>query len=134
MKIDSEHALQNAIRNELAGKCLTFRANVGTGWQGTKVDKLIDGRLLITNPRPFSTGLPPGFGDLFGVMPVTITPDMVGQTIGVFWAGDVKFGRGKLTDKQRAFLDAVRRNGGIAGELRSVDDALNLIGRTKGEL
>lgn len=134
MKIDSEHALQNAARNALAGECMTFRANVGTGWQGTDVKKLIDGRLLITNPRPFSTGLPPGFGDVFGLVPVIVTPEMVGQTVGVFWAGDFKFGRGKLTDKQRNFLDAVRRNGGVAGELRSVDDALSLIRQAKGVL
>lgn len=122
-----EHAIQNAIRNALAGQCLLFRANTGTAWTGNKVDKLPGGRVLIHDARPFSTGLPPGFADTFGLVPVVITPDMVGQTIGQFLAGEVKTADGRLSDKQRAFLQAISNNGGRAGVWRSVEDALRMV-------
>lgn len=83
--------------------------------------------MLIHDARPFSTGLPTGFSDTFGLVPVTITADMVGQTIGVFVAGEIKSPAGKVTPTQQAFLDAVTRNGGRAGVWRSVDDAMNTL-------
>lgn len=122
-----EHALQNEIRNALAGKCHTFRANVGRAWIGD-VTHLPDGSIVIRNPRPFSTGLPAGFSDLFGFVPVKITPEMVGQTIAVFAAMEIKTKTGRVTPQQTAFLRAVRNNGGRSGVIRSVDDALRVIG------
>jgi hypothetical protein len=122
----SEHRIQNEIRNALAGKCLLFRANVGQGWTGD-VHKLPDGSILIKNPRPFTTGLPPGFSDTFGLVAVTITPDMVGKTIGQFVAGEVKDASGRVSTPQKNFLAAVIRNGGRAGVWRSVSDALKTI-------
>jgi hypothetical protein len=123
----SEHALQNTIRNALAGMCLLFRANVGKGWTGDAV-RMPNGRdVLIRDARPFDTGLPPGFSDTFGLVPVTITQDMVGQTIGVFVAGEVKTPNGRVTPQQQAFLDAIARNGGRAAVWRSVDDAMDTI-------
>lgn len=123
----SEHALQNRIRNELAGRCLLFRVNVGQAWTGDKITKLPDGRLLIEGPRPFNTGLPPGFADTFGLVRVTITPDMVGQQLGQFLAGEVKTPGGRVSEKQAAFLRAIQQNGGRAGVWRSVDDALAMV-------
>ena len=122
-----EHGAQNAIRNALAGKCLAFRANVGQAWTGSKIDRLPGGKVLIHDARPFNTGLPPGFSDLFGVVSVEITPDMVGQTVGVFFAAEVKSATGKASDRQAAFLGAVKRQGGFAGVVRSVADALKLL-------
>lgn len=123
----SEHRIQNEIRNALAGKCLLFRVNVGQAWTGSQVERLPGNRVLIHDARPFSTGLPPGFADTFGLVPVVITQDMVGMTIGQFIAGEIKAPRGKTTDKQQAFLAAVERNGGRAGVWRSVQDALATI-------
>lgn len=123
----SEHAIQNAIRNALAGHCLLFRANAGQAWTGSQVDRLPGGRVLIHDARPFNTGLPPGFSDTFGLVRVTITPDMVGQHIGQFLAGEVKTSSGRVSDKQAAFLRAIQNNGGRAGVWRSVDDALSLV-------
>lgn len=123
----NEHHIQNAIRNALAGKCLLFRVNVGQAWTGSNVERLPGNRVLIHDARPFSTGLPPGFSDTFGLVPVVITQDMVGRTIGQFVAGEVKAPRGKPSDKQRAFLEAVTRNGGRADVWRSVQDALATI-------
>lgn len=121
-----EHGIQNSIRNELAGRCLLFRANVGKAWQGD-AKRLPNGDLLLKNPRPFSTGLPPGFSDLFGLVPVTITTDMVGKTFGVFMALEVKAERGKPSEQQERFLQAVNDNGGRAAVVRSTDDALRVL-------
>lgn len=120
----SEHALQNEIRNALAGHCLLFRANTGQGWTGSKVDRLPGGRVLIHDARPFNTGLPPGFSDTFGLVKTIITPDMVGDTIGQFLAGEVKTISGRVSPKQAAFLQAISANGGRAGVWRSSEDAL----------
>ena len=121
-----EHGIQNSIRNELAGRCLLFRANVGKAWQGD-AKRLPNGDLLLKNPRPFSTGLPPGFSDLFGLVPVKITPDMVGQTVGVFVALEVKAERGSTSEQQDRFLKAVNDNGGRAAVVRSPDDAVRVV-------
>lgn len=133
--MSAEHALQNAIRNALAGKALIFRANVGKGWNGNKVINISrrmtvvadPGDVLIKQARPFDTGLPVGFSDLFGLVKVTITPDMVGQEIGVFVGAEVKDELGRVSPKQAAFLKAVNDNGGRAGIVRSVRDAEQLL-------
>lgn len=122
----SEHRIQNEIRNALAGRCLLFRANVGQGWTGDAT-RLPDGSVLLKNARPFTTGLPPGFSDTFGLVPVTITPDMVGQLVGVFVAGEVKAPGGRVAPKQQNFLDAITRHGGRAAVWRSVPDAMATI-------
>ncbi|MBF9235559.1 VRR-NUC domain-containing protein [Microvirga alba] len=128
-----EHALQNAIRNALAGNCLAFRANVGQAWTG-ECTRLPNGDLLIRNPRPFTTGLPPGFSDLFGLVPVVITPDMVGGRFARFFALEIKTPTGRVQPRQEAFLRAVNDNGGLSGVARSADDALAIIqGAHKGK-
>lgn len=129
----TEHRIQNEIRNALAGECLLFRANVGQAWTGSKVDKLPGNRVLIHDARPFSTGLPPGFSDLFGLVPVVVTQDMVGQCVAVFMALEVKTPKGRASDKQGAFLKAVNDNGGRAGVVRSADDALRMVRGAKGK-
>jgi hypothetical protein len=120
----SEHAIQNAGRNALARPGIfNCRANVGRAWTGD-VSKLPDGRLLIANPRPFTSGLPEGFPDTFGVTAVTITPEMVGQVIGVAHFIEYKSETGRVSGLQQRFLDAMRRLGARAGVARSADDAV----------
>lgn len=123
----SERAIQNTIRNALAGRGLIFRANVGQAWTGSRAERLPGNRVLIHDARPFTTGLPPGFSDLFGLVPVVITPDMVGQRVAVFAAIEVKGDRGRVTERQAAFLRAVNDNGGRAGVARSAQDALEIV-------
>lgn len=123
----SEHAIQNAIRNALAGECLAFRANVGSAWAGQVAFKahrrglvmldLEPGDIVLRKARPFSTGLPKGFSDLFGLVPG-----------GRFFALEVKAERGRTHGNQDNFLAAVERNGGIAGVVRSPDDARRILG------
>lgn len=69
----------------------------------------------------------PGGSDLIGITPVTITPDMVGRTVGVFTALEVKTKTGKPTQAQLNFQRVITSSGGIAGVVRSPDEALTLI-------
>jgi hypothetical protein len=134
----SEHRIQNEIRNDLAGDdCMTFRANVGKGWTSSKpalVAKkpmpvlLQPGDVVLCQARRFDTGLPEGFADLFGMVKKTITPDMVGMPVALFFAGEVKDIDGKAKKHQNAFLDAVKRMGGLAGVWRSRADARKTLG------
>lgn len=64
--------------------------------------------------------------DLIGITPVYITPDMVGQKLGVFTAVEVKKEHWHLTPSdsraqaQKAFIDFVVANGGYGGFANSV--------------
>lgn len=63
--------------------------------------------------------------DLIGITTVKITPDMVGQEIGIFTAIEVKAeGRRSFGSREKAqmnFIEWVRSRGGIAGMVNSVD-------------
>jgi len=131
-----EHSVQTGIRNDFAGSCLTYRANVGTGWAGTGPPLVADrkmvvavapGDVVLRQARRFSTGLPRGFSDLFGGVPVKITPDMVGRTVLQFFAIEVKDDKGRTSAEQNAFLKAIRRFGGRSGVARTVEDARAII-------
>lgn len=122
----SEHAIQNAGRNALVDDGLYFRANVGTAWTGD-AQKLPDGSILIRNPRRFSTGLPAGFSDTFGLTREIITPDMVGTVNARFTAIEYKAGKGKPKPEQVNFANAIKANGGRAGFAWSVADALEIV-------
>lgn len=129
----SEHRIQNEIRNALAGECVLFRINSGKAWTGNDITRLPDGSLLIRDPRPFETGVPPGFSDAFGLVEITITPDMVGQVIAQALFGEVKTETGRVSPKQSAFLAAMSKRGALAGVWRSVSDALRMVRGAKGK-
>lgn len=104
-----ELAVQNAIRLELgSGPARLWRNNTGALKDST-------GRLV-------RYGLCPGSSDLIGLRQVTITPDMVGQTLAVFAAIEVK-DRAKATPEQERFIAQVQAAGGLAGVARSVEEA-----------
>lgn len=134
----SEHRIQNEIRNDLAGLLLLWRANVGTGWAGVKAGlkpgqwiQVEHGDVLLKNARPLSTGLPPGFTDLFGAKPVTITQEMIGTVIAQFAVVEVKDAKGRLSALQEKFLAAVKRIGGLAGVARNVEEARAILKPTR---
>lgn len=75
-----------------------FRANVGL--------------FYTRDGRPVSTGLPPGFSDLFGFTPQ-----------GRAFFLEIKTPTGRIRPEQAAFLEAMRKRGALAGVARSVQDA-----------
>jgi len=125
-----ETAIQNEIRIALSqrreGKL--FRVNVGQAWTGNEIRQMEYGAILIRDARPFKTGLPRGFSDLFGYTMVEVTEDMIGQKLPVFTAIEVKTEHGRVSDSQQQFLDIVGTDGAICGVARSVDDALGIVG------
>lgn len=100
-----EHRIMNEIRICLsANGCTVFRVNVGKGYTP-------DGRY-------FDTGVPAGFSDLFGFR----------QSDGKVFFIEVKTQTGRLSPKQKIFLESMQSAGAIAGVCRSKEDAINLIG------
>lgn len=66
--------------------------------------------------------------DLIGATPITITPEMVGMTIGVFTALECKKPGWHLTpgdqrgQAQKRYIDLVRGVGGLGGFVTDVSD------------
>jgi hypothetical protein len=112
----SETDLQQRIRLALGTRpdLRLFRNNTGT---------LPDPR----TGRPVQFGLARGSADLIGYRTVTITPDMVGQQVAVFTSLEVKTPTGRIRPEQTNWLHAIKRAGGIAAIVRSVDDARDAI-------
>ena len=108
-----EKQIQNAILGLSRGLVRIFRNQVGSY-------ELKDGRRL-------SSGLCKGSSDLIGWKSIRITPDMVGETVALFVAVEVKQPGERPTPEQRLFLEAVRNAGGIAGVATSVQEAEKLL-------
>lgn len=102
-----------------------FRNNTGNGVLG-QVVKQSGGEFHILNGRRVQFGLCVGSSDLIGWRSMVITPEMVGRTIAVFLALEVKTPTGKPTPEQENFIQAVRRAGGLAGVVRSTDEAVGI--------
>lgn len=67
---------------------------------------------------------PNGAGDLLGGTRVVVTPEMVGQTLLVFTSVEAKTGNQRPREDQRAWLDTIKRLGGIALWGRQADPLL----------
>lgn len=117
----TESALLQQIRLALGQKLTLFRNNVAQSWVGEIHRRGHD--VFIKNPRVLHAGLCTGSSDLIGWKTITITSEMVGSRVAVFVAVEVKTPKGRATDEQKAFLDAVHNAGGIAVLARSVEDA-----------
>ena len=104
---EAEYMRQIQLAAADDGVCL-YRNNVGM----CRDDK---GRVV-------KFGLCKGSSDLIGYRPVTITEDMVGETIAVFTSVETKGPRTPVTPEQYNWLKAVRRAGGIARLLREGKD------------
>ena len=105
----TEATLMRRIMLYMSKRCILFRNQSG---------------FYVQDGRPIRYGLGnPGGSDLIGWTPVKITPDMVGKTYAIFTALEVKTDKGRPTKEQVAFIEAVKRAGGIAEIVRSEDDA-----------
>lgn len=127
----SDHAFLSRILLACSrGSCRLFRNNVGVGWIG-RVEKpsrpvqvmIYPGDVVIRKARPLHAGLAEGSGDLCGWVSREIKPEHVGQTWAVFASLEGKEGTGRLSPAQRGWMNAVQAAGGIAAEVRSVEDA-----------
>lgn len=117
----SEQTIQQHIRLACSiGSCRLFRNNTGT--------------LRDINGRPVSFGLCKGSADLIGWRTVTVTPEMVGQTVAIFASIEVKAASGgRIRPEQQQWLNAVAAAGGIAGIARSVGEAMDILSITTEE-
>ena len=77
--------------------------------------------------RRVKYGLKKGSSDLIGWLPVEITPDMVGKTVAIFLAVEVKNATGKPTADQQNFIDLVNSYGGIAFIARTIEEAESML-------
>ena len=97
-----------------------FRNQVGQGWYGRVSHE--DGshihpcRIIIVDPRAIHSGLCTGSSDL------------IGWYHGRFLAIEVKSAKGRATQEQVNFIEAVNRDGGIGVIARSVQDVLDELG------
>jgi len=125
----NEHDIQNQIRIEISNQRLgvSFRTNVGRAWTGNNIHKNADGSMTIMDPRPFQTGLPEGYSDLTVVVPMVITPEMVGKQIAVAGFIEVKNKTRKATPAQLNFIEQMQSIGARAGVARSVEDAIQIL-------
>jgi hypothetical protein len=72
-------------------------------------------------------GLCPGSSDLIGITSLVITKDMIGKTVGVFTAIEVKNKGGRVSDEQMNFINIVKERGGFAGIAKSNKDVEEII-------
>ena len=128
MSTVSEHQIQNDIRLALSKhqRGVFWRANVGQAWTGNKIVRNADGSITIFEPRPFQTGLPKGFPDLFGMTFQLIRPAHVGQTLPIYTGIEVKKPGKKPSDTQHRHLSLLTKRGAIAGVATSPEEALAL--------
>lgn len=99
----TEHDIQNEIRIAVSPWCVILRANVG--------------RVKTSDGRWFSTGLPQGFPDLFGVR------RRDGKAVFI----EVKKRGGKVSLEQKHFIETMRSFGAVAGICYSAEEAVKLV-------
>lgn len=127
--MNQETLIQRAIMLALSeADCIVWRNNTAGAYVGKVLHKAGD-QVTLGNAHLMQFGLCKGGSDLIGITPVTITQDMVGKTVGVFTAIEVKTKTGRASPEQLQFIAAVQAAGGIAGVARSPADALGLLPR-----
>lgn len=109
----NEAKVQNEIRLALGrGPIRLWRNNTGA--------------LKDQQGRMVTFGLCKGSSDLIGWRSLVVLPDMVGQQLAVFVAIEVK-DKGRPTPEQLAFIEVVRKAGGLAGVARSIEEAQAIV-------
>ena len=113
IKLSSSALVDKLLLALGSGRVRSFRNNVGIA--------------EFRNGSKVAYGLGPGSSDVVGVLSVTVTPEMVGQRVGIWFAFECKTGKGVLTYAQRAFLETMRGLGAIAAEVRAVEDGVDAL-------
>lgn len=113
---NNETRIQNDIMTALsADGALVWRQHVGKF------------RPIYGDPNTVINVGVPGMADVAAVVPVTITPDMVGRTIGVYVGLEIKTATGKQREAQKLWQYALKKRGGIYLIARSVEQARELM-------
>lgn len=124
-----ENAVKDSIKVPLSQLgFVIFHNSRGTGWVGRFLKK-VGNVIYLLGARAISFGLQcPGSSDFIGWYSLEITPEMVGKKIAVFVALEAKREKGgKVEPEQQHFVDRVSEDGGIAGIIRGVDDAVQIL-------
>lgn len=122
-----ELSIQKHIQLALSEEGLpVWRNETGSFWSG-KVIHRAGNQVTLADAKMVQCGLCKGSSDLISITPVTITADMIGQVLGVFTAPEVKTPKGRPSKEQVNFIERVNGYGGIAGIVRSPQDALDLV-------
>lgn len=110
--------------------CRLFRNHVGEGWHGHVEKEWTEHGVkfvLLREPRRVTFGLAPNSPDIVGWRSVVVTPAMVGLTVALFSALEIKTDSGRASKGQQRFLDVVGEAGGLAGVARDVADARKVL-------
>jgi len=123
-----ERSIRAAIQLATSRKGIRLFANVtGLGYVGRVVERS-GSTVTLANARVLHAGLVKGGSDLVGWSPLVITESMVGQTVAIFTAVEVKTKGLKVVegDDQHRFITAVRRAGGRAGVAYNSGEAVTI--------
>ena len=114
----TEHAIQSEIFRAIGSRAdvRLFRNNTAGAWAGEVIGRTPHSITLL-NPYPIHAGLFKGSADLIGIVAPT----------GRFLSLEIKSATGRPRPEQIVWRDNILRFGGIAGIVRSVDEALVLL-------
>lgn len=117
--MNEETKLMRRIMLDLtAAGCLVFRNETAGAYVGKVIHK--DARIVtLANAQLMTFGLAVGSADIIGIHKAT----------GRFLAFEVKTPTGRATKEQLNFIEQVRAANGVAGIVRSTQDALDLLPR-----
>jgi hypothetical protein len=73
----------------------------------------------------------PGLPDTMMLVATKITPDMIGKTVAVAVAAEIKTARGRQSDAQRAWQRAFEARGGTYELVRTPDQMVALVDRVQ---
>ena len=101
---------------------------------GSRPDVLVwrqqSGLFHTRDGTPVRVGLP-GMADAGMIVAVTITPEMVGRTVGIAVQPEFKTAAGRQRDTQLNWQRAVEQRGGIYSIVRTADDMVRLVDRVQ---
>jgi hypothetical protein len=103
-----------------------FRNHAGTFWAGRLISRS-GGDVHLQHAQETASGLHVGAGDLIGFVTKTVTAQMVGSKVAIFASVEVKTEAGRVSPDQRQWCDQVNAAGGIAGIVRTEEEALQLV-------
>jgi len=113
-----------------------FRNNQGFAWIGQSVnihkrqEVIVNpGDVIIRQARAFNAGLCKGSSDFIGFKSMVVTPEMVGTTVAIFLASEIKTKTGKASPEQILFTNMVNKFGGIGIIVTDENEAVELLNK-----